>query len=43
MKDRLLHLTIEEFTDLVKRVLDDRIRLGSDSRDKMGAVHAIRR
>jgi hypothetical protein len=43
MKDRLLHLTINEFTALVKRVLDDRVRFGSDSRDDTGAVHAIRR
>jgi hypothetical protein len=44
MKDRLLHLTINEFTELVKRVLDDRVRFGSDSRDDdTGAVHAVRR
>jgi hypothetical protein len=42
MKDRLLHLTIDDFTDLVKRVLDDRVQFESDFRDEMGAVHAVR-
>ena len=42
MKDRLLHLTIDDFTDLVKRVLDDRVQFESDVRDETGAAHAIR-
>ncbi|MGD0185211.1 MAG: hypothetical protein ABSC25_08160 [Roseiarcus sp.] len=43
LKNRLLHLTIDEFTDLVKRVLDDQIRATGDHWDfQMGTVHATR-
>ncbi len=43
LKDRLLHLTIEEFCAMAKLVLDDRVTFGSDRWDwKSGKVDARR-
>jgi len=43
LKARLLHLSIEEFSTVVQRVLDDRVRSASDSWDpKTGEVSASR-
>jgi hypothetical protein len=43
LKDRLLHLTIEEFTKVSQRVLDDEVQLASDQWDPgTGKVKATR-
>jgi len=43
LKDRLLHLTIEEFTSVALRVLEDQVKFTSDQWDPdTGKVHAIR-
>jgi hypothetical protein len=43
LKTRLIHLSIDEFMAVVRRVLDDRIRSMSDEWDPMtGKVSAIR-
>jgi hypothetical protein len=43
MKDRLLHFTIDEFSAMVKRVLDDWVTSGTDRWDwETGKVYAIR-
>ena len=43
-KDRLLHFTIEEFSAMVRRVLDDCVTLASDHRDwENGKVRACRK
>jgi hypothetical protein len=43
LKDRLLHFTIEEFSAMVKRVLDDWVTSGTDRWDwETGKVDARR-
>jgi hypothetical protein len=43
LKDRLLHLTIEEFAGMVKQVLDDRVLGSLDQWDfETGKIHATR-
>jgi hypothetical protein len=43
LKDRLLHLTIEEFAGMVKQVLDDRVLGSLDQWDfETGNIHATR-
>jgi hypothetical protein len=43
LKDRLLHFTIEEFSSLMRRALDDFVRFESDQWDpETGKVSATR-
>jgi hypothetical protein len=43
LKARLLHLSIDEFNSVAQRVLDDRVRIASDSWDPTtGAISATR-
>lgn len=43
LKDRVLHFTIEEFSAMVRRVLDDRVRMESEEWDpETGNVKAVR-
>ncbi|MDX1205059.1 hypothetical protein GOL97_17160 [Sinorhizobium medicae] len=43
LKDRVLHFTIEEFSAMVRRVLDDRVKMQSEEWDsETGEVKAVR-
>jgi hypothetical protein len=42
LKDRILHMTIDEFQSFVRAVLDDRVRATSDSIDDAGKIHSKR-
>ncbi len=42
LKDRILHMTIDEFKSFVRTVLDDRVKIASDFIDDTGKVHSKR-